>query len=313
MNILVTGGAGFIGSHIAQKTLDAGHRVIVLDNLHTGHSYNVPEGADFYNVDIRDPAALANVYKSEQIEAISHQAAMANVRGSMENPQEYAEVNVIGTLHLLELARKHNCRKFIFASTGGAVYGEGFREDDSVLPFTEAFWPRPKDNYGATKLAMEFHIDLYHQNYGMEYVIFRYPNVYGPRQDSLGEAGVVAIFTAAMLANGPTRITGDGKQLRDFTFVGDIARANQMALNSDAVGIYNLGSGTPTDVNTIHNMLSEITGYGGAVEYVPQPVGEVRQTYLDSTKAWSDLKWRAEVPLVEGLQKTVEWFQSRNQ
>lgn len=308
MNVLVTGGAGFIGSHVADLLLAEGHKVVVVDNLHTGHEHNVPEGAAFYNVDIRDQAALAKVYESEKIEAVSHQAAMANVRGSMDDPVEYAEVNVIGTLHLLELARKNGCKKFVFASTGGAVYGEGYRDDNSVLPFKEDFWPRPKDNYGATKLAMEFHIDLYYQNYGMEYVIFRYPNVYGPRQDSQGEAGVVAIFAGAMLDGRPTKITGDGQQQRDFTYVSDIARGSLLAIESPAVGIYNIGSGVPTDVNKIHEVLTELTDYQFAPEYTPQPVGEVRQTYLDASKAKVELGWESQVSLVDGLQKTVNWF-----
>lgn len=312
MNVLVTGGAGFIGSHIAELLLAEGHKVVVLDNLHTGHVHNVPDGAIFHNVDLRDQSKLAEVYEKEQIEAISHQGAMANVRGSMEDPIEYAEVNVIGTLHLLELARKNNCQKFVFASTGGAVYGEGYRETESVLPFTETFWPRPKDNYGATKLAMEFHIDLYYQNYGMEYVIFRYPNVYGPRQDSQGEAGVVAIFTGAMLAGKQVKITGDGKQQRDFTYVGDIARGSLLALRSDAVGIYNIGSGVPTDINKIHEVLAELTGNNQAPDYIPQPVGEVRQTYLDASRAKADLEWEAEVSLIDGLQSTVDWFRNQS-
>ncbi len=315
MNVLVTGGAGFIGSHVAELLLKEGHKVVVLDNLRTGHEHNVPDGAIFHNVDLRDQSRLAEVYEKEQIEAVSHQGAMANVRGSMEDPIEYAEVNVIGTLHLLELARKNNCQKFVFASTGGAVYGEGYRAEEEgekrVLPFTETFWPRPKDNYGATKLAMEFHIDLYFQNYGMEYVIFRYPNVYGPRQDSLGEAGVVAIFTGAMLAGKPTKITGDGNQQRDFTYVGDIARGSLLALQSDAVGIYNIGSGVPTDINKIHEVLTELTGYEQAPEHIPQPVGEVRQTYLDASKAKADLGWQAEVSLFDGLQNTVDWFRAK--
>lgn len=311
MNILVTGGAGFIGSHVADTLLAAGHNVVVVDNLHTGHAHNVPEGAKFHQVDIRDQAALEDVYTSEKIDAISHQAALANVRGSMEDPVEYAEVNVIGTLNLLELARKHGCQKFIFASTGGAVYGEGYSEDGSKLPFTEDTWPRPKDNYGATKLSMEFHIDLYYQNYGIEYVILRYPNVYGPRQDSKGEAGVVAIFTGAMLEGKPTKITGDGKQQRDFTYVGDIARASLLGLQSDAVGIFNVGTGVPTDINTIHEVLSDVTGYNIAPEYVPQPVGEVIQTYLDSSRAKAALGWEAQVSLVDGLTQTAQWFRSQ--
>ncbi|MBP7961977.1 MAG: NAD-dependent epimerase/dehydratase family protein [Caldilineaceae bacterium] len=313
MNILVTGAAGFIGSHIADVLIAAGHHVIIVDNLHTGHRHNVPAAATFYEADIRDGAALAAIFEKERIDAIAHEAALANVRESMTDPIAYAEVNIIGTLRLLELARKHGVKKFVFASTGGAVYGEGHRDDpaDSPLPFTENFWPRPKDNYGASKLDMEFHIDLYYQNYGLKYTILRYPNVYGPRQDSKGEAGVVAIFAGAMLAGKPTKITGDGSQSRDFCFVGDIARANLLALESDSpdtVGIFNVGTDIPTTINQVHATLKSITGYAQEAAYVPFPTGEVVATYLNSSKAKAKLGWTAQVSLEEGLGQVVAWM-----
>jgi len=308
MNILVTGGAGFIGSHIAEALLAAGHRVIIVDNLYTGHESNVPDGATLHIADIRNKEALAQIFQQESIEAVCHQAALANVRASMTNPAEYAEVNVIGTLNLLELAQQHQCHKFVFASTGGAVYGEGYSETEEKLPFTEQSWPQPKDNYGANKLSMEYHLDLYHQNYGLKYVALRYPNVYGPRQDSKGEAGVVAIFAGAMLTDQPTRITGDGKQTRDFTYVGDIARANRLALESDAVGIFNVGTGVPTDINEIHDVMTEVTSYRQSVTHTERPLGEVLATYLDSSKAKDALGWEAEVTLFDGLQQTADWF-----
>ena len=312
MKVLVTGGAGFIGSHVSDTMLAAGHEVVIVDNLVTGHKKNIPGGATFYNVDLRDLAALTEMFEKEQIDVINHQGALANVRGSMENPQEYAEVNVIGTLNLLELARKNAVKKFIVASTGGAVYGEGYSEDGSKLPFTELTWPRPKDNYGASKLAMEFHIDLYYQNYELPYVILRYPNVYGPRQDSKGEAGVVAIWTGAMLNGEPTKISGDGKQIRDFCYVGDVARAGLLGMESDAVGIFNVGTGVPTDINKVHEVLTEVTGYGLAPEYMPQPLGEVRATYLDTSKTKAGLGWESEVSLIDGLQATADWFRAEN-
>lgn len=311
MVILVSGGAGFIGSHVAEILLNAGHRVIVVDNLHTGNRANVPAGAIFYEVDIVDQAQLDTIFATEKIEAISHQAALANVRESMSDPLEYARVNLIGSLVLLELARKYNCQKVVFASTGGAVYGEGDSPDNSLLPFSEESKAQPKDNYGTNKLSVEYHLDLYYQNYKMPYVALRYPNVYGPRQNSKGEAGVIAIFTDAMLANEPTRITGDGEQLRDFAYVGDIARANLLALTSDKVGIYNVGTGVPTSINTIHEYLTEITQYDQKPTYIPRPVGEVLRTYLDSSKAARHLGWEAKVSLEEGLRRTVEWFRSQ--
>ncbi|MBI3958934.1 MAG: NAD-dependent epimerase/dehydratase family protein [Chloroflexi bacterium] len=308
MKVLVTGGAGFIGSHVADELLAAGHQVVVLDNLHTGKKTNLPAGATFHQADLRDQPRLAEIFAAEQPDAISHQAALASVRDSMSDPATYAQVNVVGTLHLLELARAYGVKKIVFASTGGATYGEGYSEDGSKLPFTEESRAQPKDNYGANKLSCEFHLDLYRQNYGLEYVALRYPNVYGPRQDSKGEAGVVAIFAGAMLHNLPTKITGDGRQIRDFCYVNDIARANRLALESDASGIINVGTGVPTDINRVHAVLSIATGYTQAPVHVARPAGEVLATYLDSTKARQVLGWQAEVTLEDGMARTVAWL-----
>ena len=311
MNVLVTGGAGFIGSHVAETLRDAGHRVVVVDNLHTGQRGNVPTGVTFIEADITDQPRMASLFADEQIEAVSHQAALANVRESMTDPLNYVRVNVMGSLILLDLARQHQCRKFVFASTGGATYGEGYAPGENRLPFHERSWPQPKDNYGTNKLSFEYHLDLYHQNYGLPYVALRYPNVYGPRQNSRGEAGVIAIFADAMLAEQPTRISGDGKQQRDFAYVGDIARANLLALTNDCVGIYNVGTGIPSDINTVHRLLAQITEYEQTPSYSPQPAGEVMATYLDSSKANKELGWQAQVPLEEGLRRTVDWFLSQ--
>lgn len=310
MNILVTGGAGFIGSHIADALTAAGHNVVVVDNLHTGHRWNLSAGVTFHEADITDLDRMGAILADENIEAISHQAALANVRESMNDPIEYARVNVLGTLGLLELARKRGVRKLVFASTGGATYGEGYSPNNDRLPFTEQSWPQPKDNYGANKLSAEHHLDLYYYAYGLPYVALRYPNVYGPRQDSKGEAGVVAIFAGAMLKGEPTRISGDGKQVRDFTFVGDIARANLLALESDAVGVINVGTGIPTSINTIHSVLSDVIGYDQEPSYAPRPVGEVLETYLDSSKAAKLLGWQPTVSLRDGLQATIDWMRS---
>jgi UDP-glucose 4-epimerase len=311
MNVLVTGGAGFIGSHIADELLAAGHRVVIVDDLSTGHRHNVPVGATFYEADICDEAKMAEIFETEAIDAISHQGARANVRASMADPITYARTNVLGTLVILELARKRHCHKIVFASTGGAVYGEGYSEDGSKLPFTEATWPRPKDNYGANKLSMEFHMDLYHVNYGLKYTTLRYPNVYGPRQDSRGEAGVVAIFAGAMLADEPVKINGDGKQQRDYCYVGDVARANRLALESDVTGIFNVGTGIPTDVNTIFTTLRAATGYTRDPIHLPPAIGEVRATYLDSSKIKAALGWAAQTPLAEGIQRVVTWMREQ--
>ncbi len=206
--ILVTGGAGFIGSHIVDAFLAAGHDVFVVDNLHTGHRGNVNPAARFYELDIRNADGLARLLQAERPTAIAHDAALADVRGSLREPALYATVNVIGTINLLEAARAvGTVRKLLFASTGGAIYG-----DPEELPATEASAPRPLDPYGASKLSCEYFIDIFRHNYGLDYCILRYANIYGPRQDPRGEAGVVAIFTGAMLEGRPTMINGDGTQ-----------------------------------------------------------------------------------------------------
>ena len=294
-HILVTGGAGFIGSHIVDTFVAAGHRVTVVDNLSTGKQQNLNPAAAFYQADIRDAAALAEVFAAEQPTAICHQAALADVRGSLRDPAGYAQVNVVGTLNLLEAGRAvGSVRRFLFASTGGAVYGE-----PAELPAPETCPARPLDPYGASKLACEGFIDTYRHNYGLSYAILRYANVYGPRQDPFGEAGVVAIFAGGMPAGRPVTINGDGLQQRDFVYVGDIARANLAALTATGSGIYNLGTGVPTDIVTIWRELAQITAYPFAVQYGDAKPGEVRTTYLDVAKAARELNWRPIVPLAK--------------
>ncbi len=300
--ILVTGGAGFIGSHVVDAFINAGHEVVVIDNLATGKRENVNPQAKFYQVDIRHREAVEEVFAVERPEVISHQAALANVRHSMEQPVTYAEVNILGSLILLEMARQYGCRRFIYASTGGAVYGE-----PEFLPVTEDHPINPLDPYGASKHAVEHYLYLYRQNYGLSYVSLRYPNVYGPRQDPLGEAGVVAIFTGLMLQGKQPTINGSGEQQRDFVYVGDVARANLLALERGE-GVYNIGSGIPTDVNTIFVELKAAIGYAGEACYGPPKLGEVFRIYLDASKARRELGWEPKVSLREGLTRTVEFF-----
>jgi UDP-glucose 4-epimerase len=300
--ILVTGGAGFIGSHVVDAFIDAGHEVVVVDNLSTGKRANVHPQARFYEVDIRRVEELEEVFAAERPEAISHQAALANVRASMEDPITYAEVNILGSLALLEMARKYGCRRFIYASTGGAVYGE-----PEWVPVTEDHPINPLDPYGSSKHAVEHYLYLYQRHYGLSYVSLRYPNVYGPRQDPLGEAGVVAIFTGLMLQGKQPVINGSGEQQRDFVYVGDIARANVLALERGA-GIYNIGSGIPTDVNTIFAELKAAIGYPGEARHGPAKQGEVFRIYLDARRANQELGWQPTVSVREGLTRTVAYF-----
>ncbi len=303
MRTLVTGGAGFIGSHIVDAFVAAGHQVAVVDNLNTGKLANLNPAASFFQVDIRDAAGLARVFERVRPEVISHQAALADVRGSLREPDLYAEVNIIGSIRLLELARQHGVRKVVYASTGGAVYGE-----PEYVPVREDHPINPLDPYGASKHTVEHYLFIYKHNYGLDYASLRYPNVYGPRQDPHGEAGVVAIFTGKMLAGEPCTINGDGTQQRDFVFVADVARANLLAATNGS-GIYNIGSGVGTDVNTIFAGLKQAASYTQDAHYGPAKLGEVYKIYLDASKAKRELGWESTVNVVDGLRRTVEYFQ----
>ncbi len=300
--VLVTGGAGFIGSHIVDALVAAGYRVAVVDNLVRGKREYVHPAAHFHEADIRDAEALARIFATEQPQAVIHQAALVDVRESLRDPVGYAAVNVIGTLNLLEAGRAVGVRKFVFASTGGAVYG-----NPAELPATEACPLGPLDPYGASKLASEYYIATYRHNYGLEYCLLRYANVYGPRQDAEGEGGVVAVFSARMLTGQQAIIHGDGLQTRDFVYVGDVAGANLLALTRGQ-GIYNIGTGVPTDVNTIFRRLAEITGYDRPEVHGPAKPGEVRHSYLDASRARAELGWTPTVDLAAGLAQTVAFF-----
>jgi UDP-glucose 4-epimerase len=304
--ILVTGGAGFIGSHIVDAYVAAGHDVVVVDNLQTGKLENIHPRARFHHADIRDMDALRRILVDERPQVICHHAALADVRASLADPVGYTQVNVVGTLNLLEAAREmRNVRRFTFASTGGAVYGE-----PANLPTPEECPPRPLDPYGASKLSCEHYIDTYRHNHGLEYTILRYSNVYGPRQDPAGEAGVVAIFAAGMLASREVMIHGDGFQSRDFVYVEDVARANLLALNARGSGIYNIGTGTATDINTLFHWLGQLTAYDLPERHGPPKPGEVRSIYLDCTHAQQALGWVPQIALAEGLARTVAFFRA---
>ena len=304
MRIMVTGGAGFIGSHIADTYLAAGHDVSIVDDLSSGRQELVPEGTRFYEVDIREPK-LDQVFELEKPELVCHQAARANVRESFEQPVLYADVNVVGSVNLLECCRKHDVRKLIYASTGGAVYGE-----PQALPVPETHSINPLDPYGASKHHVEHYLHLYQANYGLEFTALRYPNVYGPRQDPLGEAGVVAIFIGKMLQGEGPVINGTGEQERDFVSVSDVAKANLLALERGGGQILNIGGGTGTTVNEIFANLRELTGYVGEAVHGPAKQGEVYKIYLDTRRAREELGWEPEVPLKDGLFRTVDYFRS---
>ncbi|HBY96139.1 MAG: NAD-dependent epimerase/dehydratase family protein [Ardenticatenaceae bacterium] len=303
MRILVTGGAGFIGSHVVDAYRAAGHDVAVVDDLSSGQRGHLDPGVRFYQVDIRD-SGLDEVFAQEQPEVVSHQAARANVRESMEKPLLYADVNVLGSLNLLECCRRHNVRKVIYASTGGATYGE-----PQFLPVSEDHPINPLDPYGASKHHVEHYLYLYRANYGVGYTILRYPNVYGPRQDPHGEAGVVAIFTGQMLNGGRPQINGSGEQERDFVYVSDVARANLLALERGDGAVYNIGGGVGTSVNCMFVLLARLTGYNQPANHGPARQGEVFKIYLDAIRAREELGWTPQVTLEEGLAWTVQSFQ----
>ncbi len=305
MKILVTGGTGFIGSHVVDAYLAEGHEVIVVDDLSTGRLDRVRPDSRFYQVDIRD-AELERVFAEEKPQIVSHQAARANVREAMEKPLLYADVNVLGSLNLLECCRRHGVQKVIYASTGGATYGEA-----QILPVPEEHPVNPLDPYGASKHHVEHYLYLYRANYGLDYTVLRYPNVYGPRQDPYGEAGVIAIFTGQMLEGGEPVINGSGDQERDFVYVPDVAQANVCALTRGGGNIYNIGSGVGTSINQIFTLLARLTGYNAPARHGPAKQGEVFKVYLDAKRACDELGWVPRISLEAGLADTVRDFQKR--
>jgi UDP-glucose 4-epimerase len=305
MKVLVTGGAGFIASHVVDAYVKEGFEVVVVDDLSTGRLSNLNPEVTFYKLDIRSPQ-LAEVFKKEKPDYINHHAAQMDVRRSVLDPLFDANVNILGSINLIECAKKFKVKRFIYISTGGAVYGE-----PEYLPCDENHPINPICQYGISKHTVEHYLFLYHLNYGLDYVVIRYPNVYGPRQDPCGEAGVVAIFTRAMLRGEQVTINGDGEQARDFVYVKDCARANVLALKTNNINtIYNIGCGQGTTVNEIFTLLKEITGYPRDPIYGPAKIGETRRIYLSAGKARQELGWMPIVDLEEGLKQTVEYCQT---
>ncbi|ACV24294.1 SDR family oxidoreductase [Methanocaldococcus fervens] len=302
--MLVTGGAGFIGSHIVDKLIENNYDVIILDNLTTGNKANVNPKAEFVNADIRDKT-LDEKINFKDVDVVFHQAAQINVRNSVENPMYDGDVNILGTINILEMMRKYDIDKIIFASSGGAVYGE-----PNYLPVDESHTINPLSPYGLSKYVGEEYIKLYNRLYGLEYAILRYANVYGERQDPKGEAGVISIFIDRMLKNESPVIFGDGNQTRDFVYVGDVAKANLMALNWKNE-IVNIGTEKETSVNELFNIIKNEIGFKGNAIYGRAREGEVYRIYLDIKKAKS-LGWRPEVDLKEGIKRVVDWMKNIN-
>jgi UDP-glucose 4-epimerase len=302
MKILVTGGAGFIGSHVVDMFLAEGHDVVVVDDLSTGRSENVNPKAKLYQMDIRSPE-LVQIFQAERPEIVDHHAAKANVRESVERPALYADVNILGSLNLLECARQNGVRKFIYISTGGAEYGE-----PDYLPVDEGHPIRPLCPYGVSKHTVEHYLYIYNRLHGLDYTTLRYANVYGPRQDPYGEAGVVAIFAQRMLSGKQAVINGAGDQERDFVYVEDYARANVLALTKGSGGTFNLASGRGTSVNEIFRTLARLTNYQLPEIHGPAKPGEVFRIYLSFELARRELDWAPCVGLEDGLQRTLAYF-----
>ncbi len=302
MSVLVTGGAGFIGSHTVDALIKDGHRVSIIDNLSTGLRENLNPKAKFYEIDIRDKG-IAGVFKKERPEAVIHLAAQINLRKSLEDPVFDAECNVLGGLNILECARNSGVRKFVFSSSGGGVYGEA-----TELPTSEAVMPSPMSPYGLTKLVLERYLEMWRQLYGLEYVALRYANVYGPRQNTKAEAGVIAIFADKLLHGESPKINGDGEQTRDYVYVGDVVKANLAALESKKSGVVNVGTGVETSVNGLLAMIRRRLGTDVPAVHGPAIKGEILRSSLNAARAKEWLGWAPKTSLEEGISATVEFF-----
>jgi len=312
-NVLVTGGAGFIGSHIVDGYIKEGWRVTVVDNLFRGKKENLNPQAKFYQLDIQDKK-LSKVFSKEKFDLINHHAAQIDVRKSVEDSLFDAEVNILGTLNLLDNCVKWGVNKIIFISSGGAIYGE-----PSSLPVNEYYLKNPFSPYGISKHTIEHYLYYYRENFGINFVSLRYANIYGPRQDPLGEAGVISIFTQKMLKGEKPSIFGNGEQLRDYLYVEEAVEANLLATNliekinkkkikSPDDLAYNIGTGRGTSVNSLYKLISNFINFREEPLYLPPRKGEINRIYLQVKKAEKELAWKSKINLEEGLAKTIEWF-----
>lgn len=319
MRVLVTGGAGFIGSHVVDKCLKDGHYVAVVDDLSTGKLENLPEGIPFYRVDVADAGGVNEVFGQVRPTSVIHLAAQISVSRSVRDPVADARVNILGLLNVLEASVRHRVDSFVFASSGGVLYGDVYEPAPEDSPLA------PVSPYGISKLAGENYLRFYANEHRMRCLALRYGNVYGPRQDPFGEAGVVAIFIQRLLSGREPVINGDGKYVRDYVFVEDVARANLLALASKCEGFraYNIGTGRGTDVNelegAIRSALQKVLAAEGKQVDLPLPEhgpprpGDLRSSVLDCTRAKMELGWVAGVPLEEGLRRTAAWFVSHRE
>ena len=305
MKILITGGAGFIASHIADEYINLGHEVFVLDNLSSGFVENINPKATFINTDICDKS-LNKLFEVHQFDVVNHHAAQMDVRKSVADPTFDANTNIIGTINLLQNAVKTGVKKFIFSSTGGAVYGE-----QEYFPADEKHPTSPLSPYGISKLAVEKYLFFYNKQYGLNYSILRNANIYGPRQNPFGEAGVIAIFTSKLLAGEQPIINGDGTQTRDYVFVKDVVKANVKVLEDKIPDILNVGTGIETNVNEIFNTLNKIINNGQVEKHGPTAPGEQLRSVITSDKFYKRFNWKPTIKLEGGLKETVNFFEAK--
>ncbi len=302
MKILVTGGAGFIGSHIVDRLIEEGHDVVIVDDLSTGKKKNINKEATFYKCDIQS-SRLEKIFQKERPELINHHAAQMDVRKSVTDPAFDAKSNILGLINLLECAVKNGARRIVFASSGGAIYGE-----QNTFPATETHPAHPLSPYGVSKLSSEHYLYYYQKVCGLEYTSLRYGNVYGPRQDPHGEAGVVAIFTQKLLKGEQPTINGNGMQTRDYVYVKDVVEANMAVMNNKINDTFNIGTGVETTVNQLFKLLLGITESELKEVHGPEKKGEQKRSCLESKKIFKALDWEPGVSLSEGLENTVAYF-----
>jgi len=302
MKYLITCGAGFIGSHLADELIKKGQEVVIIDNLYTGRKENLNAKAIFYDADIQSPQ-ISEIFKKEKPEIVFHYAAQIDIRKSVENPAESARTNILGSLNIIENCKNFSIKKIVFASTGGAIYGEA-----EIIPTPENYPPRPASPYGIEKLIIEHYLDFYKKEYNLDHLILRFANVYGPRQNSKGEAGVVAIFCNKMLAGEQSVINGTGQQTRDFVFVDDVVLANILGIKKNKSGTFNVGTAKETDINAIFQKLQKLLGSKSEKKYGPEKKGEQKRSCLSFEKIRKEFGWEPKYNLDQGLELTANWF-----
>jgi UDP-glucose 4-epimerase len=302
LKILVTGGAGFIASQIVDAFIKDGHNVVVVDDLSTGFEKNINPKAKFVKANICDKK-LEELFEKEKFDLVNHHAAQMDVRRSVKDPEFDAKTNILGTINLLQNCVKYKVNKFMFSSTGGAIYGE-----QDYFPADEKHNTQPKSPYGISKLAVEKYLYFYNSEFGLNYSILRYANIYGPRQNPFGEAGVVAIFSTKLLKGEQPIINGSGEQTRDYVFVGDVVKANLLAMKDQNSDIYNVGTTLETNVNELFHLINKITGANKEEKHGPAAAGEQMRSVITSDKMYNKFGWKPSTTLSEGLKHTVDFF-----